>query len=208
MSNELSFLALLYDKTENLIITSLRLWQLKSLTKFSEVISGVIANFILLTGLIFFVLFLNIGVAFWISDYFDSNYSGFIMVAIFNLVFALIIGYFFKKTIHSKVKNLLFASQFGKTINELESENQPLEQTIIDFRVKQEEEMLRLKEHLAVIEDNIQPVNVIKNSIAQIKETLDTKAIWIDLFTIGISLLLAQKKRHLKKGDKKSDRKF
>jgi uncharacterized membrane protein len=201
MSNELSFLAVLYDKAENLILTSFRLWQLKSLTKLSELLSGAIANIILITGFFIFVLFLNIGVAFWISDYFDSTFSGFIIVALFNLVLALFISYIFKNTIQLKLKNYIFSSQFGKTNIENESKNLELKQTISDFRIKQQEEMLCLKEHLMVIEDNLQPVNVIKNSIAQIKVALETKTIWIDLLTIGISILLDKKKKdHHKNG--------
>jgi hypothetical protein len=201
MSNELSFLAVLYDKAENLILTSFRLWQLKSLTKLSELLSGAIANIILITGFFIFVLFLNIGVAFWISDYFDSTFSGFIIVALFNLVLALFISYLFKNTIQLKLKNYIFSSQFGKTNIENESKNVELKQTISDFRIKQQEEMLCLKEHLMVIEDNLQPVNVIKNSIAQIKVALETKTIWIDLLTIGISIFLDKKKKdHHKNG--------
>lgn len=189
MSNELSFLTLLYDRAENLIITSFRLWQLKSLTKFSELLSGVIANIILLIGVIIFALFLNIGVAFWISDYFDSTYPGFLIVALINLVLALFISYIFKTAIQLKVKNHIFSSQFGKANDQFASKDLELKQTITDFEVKQQEEMLHLKEHLMVIEENIQPVNIIKNGIAQMKEVLVTKTIWIDLLTIGISIL-------------------
>jgi hypothetical protein len=91
--------------------TSFELGKLKALDKTSDVASSFIphsAVFILLAS---FILFLNIGVALWLSEILGKSYYGFFVVASFYAVLGIIIHFF----MHKWLKNL-FQNYFIKQV--------------------------------------------------------------------------------------------
>jgi fatty acid desaturase len=83
--------------------TSLELVKLKTLDKSTDIVSSAVPNSLALVLLATFVLFFNVGIAFWLGDIFGKTFLGFFTVAAFYMVTGLIIHFF----MHKKIKRLV-----------------------------------------------------------------------------------------------------
>lgn len=81
---------LLISKAENFTKTSIDLLKLNVVEKTADIISSIASNFIALLIVAMFVFFLNIGLAIWIGELLHSSYLGFLVIAAFYLLVALI----------------------------------------------------------------------------------------------------------------------
>ena len=82
----------LFVRAEHYGKSSLELIKLKSIDKFASVLSILISRGVLLTVLLVFVLTLNVGVSLWLGELIGKNYLGFMAVAAFYGVAALIVN--------------------------------------------------------------------------------------------------------------------
>jgi hypothetical protein len=83
--------------------TSLELVKLKALDKTSDVVSTVIPHIVTFVLIASFILFFNLGLAFWLGIILGNIYFGFFVVAAFYAI-AAVIFYFF---IHRWLKKLI-----------------------------------------------------------------------------------------------------
>ncbi len=99
----------LLEKLENFSKTSIDLFKLKAIDKLSAILSSTI--YILLIGLLAFVfiLFLNLAMAFWISDLLGKAYAGFFIISGFYLLLVLVVVIFNKKIIKAPVITALIS---------------------------------------------------------------------------------------------------
>lgn len=81
----------LLEKAEAYCITSFELLRLKALDKTAEAASGLASRTLLTIAIAFFVLILNIGIALWIGDLLGKNYYGFLIVAAFYGLVAIVL---------------------------------------------------------------------------------------------------------------------
>jgi fatty acid desaturase len=84
--------------------TSLELIKLKAIDKTSDVVSSFIPHSVVFVVAASFMLFLNLGIAFWLGEILGEIYLGFFIVAAFYGVMGIIIHFF----MHKWVKKLIY----------------------------------------------------------------------------------------------------
>lgn len=77
--------------------TSLELAKLKALDKTSDVVSTVIPHAVVFVLIASFMLFFNLGLAFWLGSLLGQIYYGFILVAGFYGITAIVVHFFMHK---------------------------------------------------------------------------------------------------------------
>jgi len=97
----------LIEKTVDYGKSGLELAKLKALDKISDTISSVFAHSVVVVVLFSFMLFLDLGLAFWIGKILGEIYFGFLAVAGFYCVAAILIYFFMLKWIKKCVGNAL-----------------------------------------------------------------------------------------------------
>lgn len=93
------------------INTSYELVKLKTIDKISDTISSLIPHSIVLSIVAIFLLFCNLGIAFWVGQLLDKIFLGFFIVAAFYALLGIAMLFmhnWFKKNIYTKIiKQLL-----------------------------------------------------------------------------------------------------
>ncbi len=87
--------------------TSYHLAKLKSVDKISTIVSVFVVSAICFSFLITFLLFANLGLAFWIGDILGNLYNGFFIVGGFYFVFGGLAYLFFYKKIQKSIRNYI-----------------------------------------------------------------------------------------------------
>jgi hypothetical protein len=85
--------------------TSYELVKLKALDKSSDVVSSFIPKAVVLVFMASFLLFFNLGLAFWLGEILGNIYFGFFVVAAFYGIAALVIHFFMHKWLKKVVGN-------------------------------------------------------------------------------------------------------
>jgi hypothetical protein len=105
MENTTSTIETLLEKATEYGKSSLELAKLKTLDKTSDVISTLLANSVVLVILSSFMLFLNLGLAFWLGEILGKIYFGFFVVAVFYGISGVLIYLFMHDWIRKVVSN-------------------------------------------------------------------------------------------------------
>jgi len=95
----------LFEKAADYGKTSYELAKLKTIDKTSDVVSTTVPHLFFMLLIVSFMLFLNIGIAFWLGEILDKVYYGFFVVAGFYCVLGLVLHLFMHKWIKNKVQN-------------------------------------------------------------------------------------------------------
>jgi len=77
--------------------TSFELLKLKALDKTSDVISSFLSNVVIFFLVVLFLLFFNIGLAFWLGEILGKTWYGFFVVAAFYGITGIVLHFFFHK---------------------------------------------------------------------------------------------------------------
>jgi hypothetical protein len=77
--------------------TSYELVKLKTLDKTSEVVSSFIPHSFVFVLIVSFMLFFNLGLAFWLGEMLGKTYYGFFVVAAFYCVIVIVLHFFMHK---------------------------------------------------------------------------------------------------------------
>ena len=85
--------------------TTVELVKLKALDKTSDIVSSVIPHAIVLVLLISFVIFLNLGIAFWLGEILGKIFYGFLIIAGFYLLLGIILYFLMYKWLKKLVCN-------------------------------------------------------------------------------------------------------
>ena len=83
--------------------TELELVKLKALDKTSDVVSSTVPHLIVIAVISIFLLFLNLGIAFWLGGVLGNIYFGFFAVAAFYGLTALVLRLFLYKWLKKRV---------------------------------------------------------------------------------------------------------
>lgn len=97
MENQASLIGTLFEKAEHYAETSAELYKLKAIYKSADVISTLIARFVVIVFITLFFLTLNIGIALWIGETLGKSYYGFFIVAGFYVLVGILL-YVFRNT--------------------------------------------------------------------------------------------------------------
>jgi hypothetical protein len=87
--------------------TSYELAKLKLLDKSSDAVSSFIPHAAVFTLASVFLIFLNLGLAFWLGEILGSIYFGFFAVASFYGIFAIVFHFFLHKWLKKVISNYI-----------------------------------------------------------------------------------------------------
>ncbi len=119
MSNQSANTSSLFDKMENYTKTSLTLFKLNSVERSADVLSSLISRISIVAIASLFILFANIGLAFWIGKMLGEYYLGFLIVSGLYIIL-MIVTYFFR---NSMIKKPISDMVIKKMIHEDEIDN-------------------------------------------------------------------------------------
>ncbi|MDD2307026.1 MAG: hypothetical protein PHP53_20145 [Prolixibacteraceae bacterium] len=105
MEDTTSTIETLLEKATEYGKSSYELAKLKTLDKTSDVVSTLLANSVVWVILSSFMLFLNLGLAFWLGEILGKIYFGFFVVAVFYGILGVLIYLFMHDWIRKVVSN-------------------------------------------------------------------------------------------------------
>ena len=92
--------------------SSYELVKLKALDKVSNVASSFVPHSIVFVLVVSFILFFNLGLAFWLGEILGKIYFGFFAVAVFYGIVALILHFFMHKWLKKVARNFIIKQMF------------------------------------------------------------------------------------------------
>jgi len=105
MEENTNMVETLFEKATDYGKTSYELLKLKALDKTTEVVSSLISQYAVLILILSFMLFLTLGLAFWLGEILGKMYYGFFVVAAFYAVAVILIHFFMHEWIKKRVSD-------------------------------------------------------------------------------------------------------
>lgn len=103
MESNINQLETLLERAEDYGKTGLELVKLKAIDKTSEIVSSFIPHSVVFLLIASFMIFLNLGLAFWLGEILGETYFGFFLIAGFYIVAGTVFHFFF----HNKLKKYI-----------------------------------------------------------------------------------------------------
>jgi len=97
----------LWERAEDYGKTSIELLKLKSIDKTSDVVSTILPYALAIVFTIIFLVFVNLGIAFWLGQLWGSAYLGFFAVAAFYGLCGIVIHFLLHDRIKERVRNTI-----------------------------------------------------------------------------------------------------
>ncbi|HBH84798.1 MAG: hypothetical protein A2X04_00420 [Bacteroidetes bacterium GWF2_41_9] len=107
MESNAKLIEALLEKVSDYGVTSFELVKLKALDKTSDAASTFIPNLVVFIVVAVFTLFINLGIAFWLGDILGKIYFGFLVVAGFYGVIAIVVHFFLHKWLKKVIWNYI-----------------------------------------------------------------------------------------------------
>lgn len=107
MESNAKLIEALLEKVSDYGVTSFELVKLKALDKTSDAVSSFVPHLFVFIVITVFVLFINLGIAFWLGDILGKIYFGFMVVAGFYAIIGLILHFFMHQWLKKVVWNLI-----------------------------------------------------------------------------------------------------
>jgi len=120
MEEKANIIESLWDKVEDLGLTTLELSKLKALETITNVTTSMIARISVIISILLFLLILNIGIAFLLGDILGQISYGFFIVAVFYLIAAIFLHFY----LHIWIKNSVSEFIINKALYEAQQEPQ------------------------------------------------------------------------------------
>jgi hypothetical protein len=95
----------LFDRATEYAKTSLELIKLKTLDKTADVVSSAIPHSVVFILASSFMLFVNLGLAFWLGEILGNTFFGFFVIAAFYGIAGLVIHIFMHKWMKKRIYN-------------------------------------------------------------------------------------------------------
>ncbi len=95
----------LFEKAEEYVKTNIEIAKLKATDKVASIVSSLVAKMAILISVFFFLLMLNIGIAFWLGVLLGQTHYGFMVVASFYAILVLFLYIFRDKLIKTPINN-------------------------------------------------------------------------------------------------------
>jgi len=103
MEDNAKLIETLFEKATDYGKTSFELVKLKAVDKTSDIVSSVIPHSAVIILLASFILFLNLGIAFWLGEILGKIFFGFFIVAAFYILAGIVLHLF----VHNWLKDVL-----------------------------------------------------------------------------------------------------
>ena len=105
MEDNVKSIESLLDRAVEYGKTSYELIKLKALEKTSDVVSSLIPGIAIFIFIASFVVFVNLGLAFWLGDILGKTYYGFFVIAAFYVIAGIVLRLFMHKWIKKQITN-------------------------------------------------------------------------------------------------------
>jgi hypothetical protein len=109
MEENANFVEPLFEKAGDYVKTSYDLFKLKTLDKTLDVVSTFFSHAVAVFVFTIFFLFVNIGVALWIGDFYGTLHYGFFALAFFYAILCAFIYLFMNNWIKKRVSNSILS---------------------------------------------------------------------------------------------------
>jgi len=119
MEEKANIIESLWDKVEDLGLTTLELSKLKALETITNVTTSMIARISVIISILLFLLILNIGIAFLLGDILGQISYGFFIVAVFYLIAAIFLHFY----LHIWIKNSVSEFIINKALQQNKTES-------------------------------------------------------------------------------------
>jgi len=113
MEDKTKLIESLYERAADYGKTTFELVKLQALDKTSDVVSTIIPHSIVFVLFASFMIFLNLGLAFWLGEILGKIFFGFFVIAGFYVIIGLILHFFMHGWIKWKIRNYII-KQFLK----------------------------------------------------------------------------------------------
>jgi len=107
MQDNAKLIETLFERTVEYGKTSFELVKLQALDKTTDVVSSFVPHSVVFVLVASFVLFFNVGLAFWLGEILGKVYFGFFVVAAFYGIIAIVIHFFMHKRLKKMVGNTM-----------------------------------------------------------------------------------------------------
>jgi len=105
MEDNINLLDSLIERATDYGKTSYELVKLKALDKTSEIVSSFVPHSVVFVLIASFMLFLNLGLAFWLGEILGKIFYGFFVVAAFYVITGITVHFFMNKWFKRLVSN-------------------------------------------------------------------------------------------------------
>jgi fatty acid desaturase len=103
MEDNAKLIESLLEKATEYGKTSLELAKLKAVDKTSDIVSTFIPHYLVLIIIAVFLLFLNLGLAFWLGEILGKTFYGFFIIAAFYCFTGIVVHFF----MHDRLKMII-----------------------------------------------------------------------------------------------------
>jgi len=107
MEDNAKLIESLLEKAAEYGKATFELAKLKALDKTSDVVSSFIPHSVVLVLITVFILFLNLGLAFWLGEILGKIFFGFFVVAAFYCIIGIVLHFFMHKWLKKHVSNFI-----------------------------------------------------------------------------------------------------
>ncbi len=104
----------LFEKAEEYVKTNIEIAKLKATDKVAEIVSSLIAQIAVVVLAFFFLLMINIGIAFWLGMIMGATHYGFMVVAGFYALLVLLLVLFKNSLIKAPINNSIINQMLNK----------------------------------------------------------------------------------------------
>lgn len=112
MENNANTIETLFENATDYSKTSFELIKLKTLDKTSEMISSIIPHAVVFVFIASFMLFLNLGLAFWFGEMLGQVFYGFFLIAAFYVALGTILHFFMHTWLKKMIQNYIIKQAF------------------------------------------------------------------------------------------------
>lgn len=109
MENNITTIEKLIEKAETYSKTSLALCKNEAVFKLADIFSNLSVKLAIFIVVIFFLLFMNIGLALFIGDYLEATYLGFFVIGLGYFFLSILIYIFRESWILTPVSNFIIS---------------------------------------------------------------------------------------------------
>jgi len=107
MESNAKLIEALLEKVSDYGVTSFELAKLKAIDKTSDAASTFIPNLAVFIVVAAFTMFINLGIAFWLGDILGKIYFGFLVVAGFYGLIAIVVHFFLHQWLKKVIRNYI-----------------------------------------------------------------------------------------------------
>ena len=115
MEEEPTIIDTLFERVKEFSVAYAELLKLKALDLAAEIISSVVPDILFAGFIITALLFINLGLAFWLGEILGKVYLGFLLVGSFYLVLLLIARFVMRGWLKEKIGNYFVRNIFRGT---------------------------------------------------------------------------------------------